>query len=1087
MTRPSVACATLVCMVLVSPAASLHAGSLTVNQLRCEYKSDPIGIDITEPRLSWQLAPQKSGQRTLKQTAYQILVSSSLEQLQRDQGNLWDSGQTESDQSVNVVYAGQPLSTLQDCFWKVRVWDQNGKVSDWSEPGRWVMGVLQDSDWHATWIGFDGGARTDDSQTGELNKLMGFAGNEWIWTAGAQAGNQPAGSAYFRRSFDLPADRTLARGLLVAAADDAAALYVNGNEVGRSSSWKTAANVDVTGQLRAGRNVLAISVTNGGTTPTPAGLLGKLILLFEEGSPLVIPIDTAWLSATTVDDQWQQVDFNDSNWTAASVIARHGDGPWGELQNKTEKVVPASYLRKQFAIDKPLKRAILYASALGLYEMHINGQRLDTDVLSPGWTDYSRRVHYLGYDVTKQLQSGENVLGAILGDGWYAGYLAFSGRRHYYGENTRLIARLQLDFTDGSSIVVGTDGSWQASYGPIREADLLMGCTYDARRELALWCSPQGDGSQWEPVVVDDKVQAHLQAHPGTPIRRMQELPARKVTQPQPGVYVFDLGQNMVGWVRLRARGPAGQKVVVRHAEMLNPDGTMYTTNLRAAKATDTYYLAGDTTRDYEPYFTFHGFQYVEVTGLDYQPELSDVTGIVVYSDLPGAGTFVCNDPLVNKLVENTVWGQKGNFLDVPTDCPQRDERAGWTGDAQVFMKTACLNLDSPAFFTKWLTDLCQDSQREDGGFGDVAPHVNVVGFGNTGWADAGVVCNWRMVEMYGDTRVVQQHYPTLLRYMDYLEKTSKDYIRGTGAYGDWLRLAGPQHSDAIGTAYYYYSTQLMVKLAQAIGRNDDAAKYARQAESIKQAFVRHFVKDDGSIVDEKGETGQTFYALAFALDLVPPQKHELAATQFVEEIQKQDWHLATGFLGTPMVLFALEKAGQTDLAYRLVLNRTYPSWLLQVELGSTTMWERWDGWLPDKGFQDPGMNSFNHYWLGCVGEWLLCSAAGIDTDGPGFARIIIHPKLASAGKGLTAARGEYDSIRGKIVSDWKQDAAGLSLSVTIPPNTTATVYVPAQDPSRVREGGKPARDAEGVKYLKSENGYAVFEVGSGEYAFTVK
>ena len=393
------------------------------------------------------------------------------------------------------------------------------------------------------------------------------------------------------------------------------------------------------------------------------------------------------------------------------------------------------------------------------------------------------------------------------------------------------------------------------------------------------------------------------------------------------------------------------------------------------------------------------------MTGLDYQPEPADVTGIVVYSDLARTGTFQCSEPLVNKLVENTVWGQKGNFLDVPTDCPQRDERAGWTGDAQVFMKTACLNLDSPAFFTKWLTDLCQDSQRDDGGLGDVAPHVNVVGFGNTGWADSGIVCNWRMFEMYGDTRVVQQHYPALVRYMDYLAKTSNQYIRGTGAYGDWLRLAGPQHSDAIGTAYYYYSTTLMAKLAEVVGKTDDVRKYDEQAQQIKAAFVSQFVKEDGRIVDAKGETGQTFYALAFGLDLVPDAQRDLVAQQFVKEIEKQDWHLATGFLGTPFVLFALEKAGQTDLAYRLVLNKTYPSWLLQVELGSTTMWERWDGWLPDKGFQDPGMNSFNHYWLGCVGEWLQCSVAGIDTDGPGFARITIRPKLAAPGQGLSAAR----------------------------------------------------------------------------------
>ncbi len=593
------------------------------------------------------------------------------------------------------------------------------------------------------------------------------------------------------------------------------------------------------------------------------------------------------------------------------------------------------------------------------------------------------------------------------------------------------------------------------------------------------------------PATEDRDVKANLEAHPSTPIRRIQEMPAAKITEPKPGVYVFDLGQNIVGWARLKAAGSPGRKVTVRHAEMLNPDGTIYTANLRAAKATDTYYLAGGAKRDYEPYFTFHGFQYVEVTGLEERPAPGDVTGIVVHSDLARVGAFESSNPLVNKLMENTVWGQKGNFLDVPTDCPQRDERAGWTGDAQVFMKTAGLNMDSPAFFTKWLTDLCQDSQRADGALGDVAPHISIVGFGNTGWGDAGLVCNWQMVQMYGDTRVVERHYPALVRYMDYLAGTSRDFKRGTGAYGDWLRLAGPQHSETIGTAYYFYATRLMAELAETLGKTDDVRKYRAQAESIRAAFVQNFLKDDGRIVDAKNATGQTFYALAFGLDLVPSERRAQVAERFVEEIEKQDGHLATGFLGTPFALSALVKAGQSDLAYRLLLNDTYPSWLLQVKLGSTTMWERWDGWLPDKGFQDPGMNSFNHYWLGCVGEWLMTTAAGLDTDGPSFGRITIHPVLPSAeavaaGKGLTSARGSYDSIRGRIESGWKIDAAGLRLEISIPANCTATVYVPAADPASVREGGEPINQATGVKFLRFEDGFAVYDVGSGNYVFAV-
>ena len=1071
-------------LFLSSLSHSLGAGCIRADNLRCEYKTEPVGIDIPQPRLSWVVLSTKEGQRSLKQQSYHIKVASTLDAL-KTKPDLWDSGKVNSDQTVNIEYQGKKLVSKQECYWSVNIWDQDGAESGWCKPQRWIMGFLNPADWHAQWVGFDG--KVPDNQS-KLASLLNFKGLSWVWTAGAKAGNQPVGDAYFRKVIDIPAGRKVVQANFLAVADDGFTLYLNGHDSGASSSWKSPASLDITGRIQPGQNAFGFKVSNAGNTPSPAGLMGKLVVLFEDGTdPLIVPIDGTWRCSRAPGERWKWADYEDVSWETCSAIVAYGAQPWGELKVGINVMSPAPYLRKSFALNKSVKRAVLFASALGVYELHLNGQVLNQDVLSPGWTDYSKRVHYFGYDISKQIKQGENALGAILGDGWYSGFLAFTGKRNYYGEHPRLLAHLYIEFKDGSSQIIGTDASWKAAHGPIREADMLMGCVYDARLEMPGWATSKFDDSSWSPVIVDATIKANLENHPSTPIRRMQEIPARKMSEPSPGVYVFDLGQNMVGWARVKVKGAPGKKVQVRHAEMLNPDGTIYITNLRAAKATDTYYMNGGQKRSFEPYFTFHGFQYVEVTGLDYRPQVGDVLGIVTYSDLPRTADFECSEPLVNKLVENTVWGQKGNFLDVPTDCPQRDERAGWTGDAQVFMKTACLNLYSPAFFTKWLTDLCADSQREDGGFGDVAPHVNVVSFGNTGWADSGVVCNWQMYKMYGDLRVVSKHYPALVRYMDYLAKTSKDYVRGTGAYGDWLRLAGPQHSEAIGTAYYYYTTSLMIELATALGKTADAAKYRALAEQIKSAFVRNFVKDDGRIVDGKGETGQTFYALAFGLDLIPAPLKQKAAQQFVVEIENQKGHLATGFLGTPFVLFALEKAGQTDLAYRMVLNQTYPSWLLQVKLGSTTMWERWDGWLPDKGFQDPGMNSFNHYWLGCVGEWLQCSVAGIDTDGPGFSYITIRPKLSSKGNGLTHASGKYESIKGLIESAWKQDKNGVSLKVTIPANTTATVYVPTISPESVTEGGKPVSRSKGLKFLRQESGYAVYSAGSGQYNFSSK
>jgi alpha-L-rhamnosidase len=1070
----------LICLGLNS-RVGLAASDFGPTTPRCEYETNPHAVATTQPRLGWVVA--SGAQRGVLQTAYQILVASSLDLLKRDQGDLWDSGKVTSDRSQHVVYAGKQLESDQVCFWKVKLWNQDGEASRWSSPARWTMGLLKASDWQARWIGFDASADEGASQA-QMSKLLDLEGSKWVWGHGAQPGNQPAGKMFFRKVVQLPSGRTLKQATFLLTADDSFRLFINGHLAGQGSTWKSLANPEITGRLQPGANAVGIEVTNGGSSPSPAGLLGRMIILFDSGEPMVVPIDASWRTSREAGERWAWTDYDASAWTAAAEIASFGDQPWGKIAGAAAGMEPAPFFRKTFSLEKPIKRATLFASALGVYELHLNGRPVDRDVLSPGWTDYHKRVHYFGYDVTTQVKRGENALGAILGDGWYAGYLAFTGKRHYYGDHPRFIAQMIVEFQDGSKEVVGTDGTWKASTGPIREDDLLMGCVYDARKEMPGWDTAGFSDAEWRPVTVDHEVKANLEAHPGAPIRRIAQIPARKLTEPKSGVYVFDLGQNMVGWARLKAQGEAGQKVVLRHAEMLNPDGTIYTANLRAAKATDTFYLQGGPKRSYEPSFTFHGFRYVEVTGLSEKPEVGDITGIGVHSDLPRTGWFQCSEPLVNKLALNSLWGEKGNFLDVPTDCPQRDERAGWTGDAEVFMKTACLNLDAPAFYTKWLVDLCDDSQRADGAFGDVAPHINVVSYGNTGWTDAGPVCNWRMYEMYDDTRVLQAHYPALVRHMQYLARTSKDFVRGTGAYGDWLRLAGPQHSDTIGTAYYYHTARLMAGIAQALGKNDDAQAYRALADHIRAAFVKNYIKPDGQILDNKNETGQTFYALAFGLDLVPADMKAKVAEQFVAALKKENDHLATGFLGTPFVLFALQKAGHPELAYKLVLNKTYPSWLQQVLWGSTTMWERWDGWRPDKGFQDPGMNSFNHYWLGCVSEWLFTQAAGIDTEGPGFRHIIIKPEILPAGTGFDWVRASYNSIRGRISSDWKRNEGQVQLDVSIPGNCQATVYVPAKAATDITESGKPASESPGVRFVRQDGDKAVFEVGSGQYRF---
>jgi alpha-L-rhamnosidase len=732
-------------------------------------------------------------------------------------------------------------------------------------------------------------------------------------------------------------------------------------------------------------------------------------------------------------------------------------------------------MRKPFSLSKPIKRATLYATALGLYEMHLNGQKVGNDIFTPGWTDYRKRIYYQTYDVTSLLKPGQNALGAVVGDGWAVGYVGLGGRNRYGVPFPRLLAQLNVTYADGTRQTLATDGTWKASQGPILEGDLLMGETYDARKEQAGWDTASFKESRWVPAKVEGEWQGKIEAYPGVPVQRMLTLKPKKITQPKPGVYVYDLGQNMVGWARLNSSGPAGTAVRLRFAEMLNPDGTIYTTNLRGARNVDTYTLRGGGKEVWEPRFTFHGFRYVEVTGYPGKPPMDAITGVVVHSVTPQAGTFACSSPMVNRLQHNIVWGQRGNFLEVPTDCPQRDERLGWMGDAQVFVRTACNNMDVSAFFTKWAQDV-DDAQHANGAFTDVSPDV-IGGAGTAAWGDAGVVVPWTIYQVYGDKRIIRDRYDSMTRWIDYMEQNSNGLLRPAAGYGDWLSIGANTPTDVIATAYFAYSTELLAEMARAIGKTADAEKYTALFNRIKDAFNRAYVSEDGHI---KGDT-QTCYVLALQMNLLPKEKQAQAIQYLVDRIRDKNWHLSTGFVGTSYLNSVLSRFGRTDVAYRLLNNDTFPSWGFSIKQGATTIWERWDGWTPDRGFQDPGMNSFNHYSFGAVGKWLFGTVAGIQSDQPSFKQIVIRPE---PGGGLSYARATYDSIRGPVASDWKITGNDLTLKVTIPANTEATVYVPSTGNGAVTEGGKLVNRAEGVKFLRNEPGYAVYKVGSGNYAF---
>ena len=765
----------------------------------------------------------------------------------------------------------------------------------------------------------------------------------------------------------------------------------------------------------------------------------------------------------------------------------------GESVGTPDRGVAAPCLRKSFTLEKSAGSARAYVSALGIYALTINGRRVGEDVFAPGWTDYRHRVPYRTYDVGPLLREGENVVGAVLGDGWYCGHLGPKPRQQY-GERPWLLLQLEV----GSRRVV-SDASWKVADGPVLENDLLMGEQYDAQRETPGWDSPGFDESAWKSVRLLETPQAALWAHPGPPVRATQELAAKSVTRSPGGGnrFIVDFGQNLVGRTRLTVRGEAGRTVRLRFAEVLSRDGAIYTDNLRGARQTDEYTLrGGGEIETYEPRFTFHGFRYAEVSDCPGGVAPDTLTAVVLGSDIEQTGTFRCSDPLVNRLQENIDWGQRGNFLEVPTDCPQRDERMGWTGDAQVFIATACLNRGVADFFTKWLTDLT-DAQNADGSYPGIAPDTMAIGkdqWGNGGrdggpaWADAGIICPWTLYRRYGDRRILERHYPSMRRYLEYLKAACPDGLSSDRGYGDWLSTDAATPKPLIGTAFYAHVADLMARVADVLGKPADAAAYREVRATAREAFVNHFLTSDGVVA---GGT-QTADLLALHFDLLPEARRRAVAEHLVADVRSRGTHLSTGFVGTPYMNPTLTATGHAGVAFDLLMQKTFPSWLYPVTQGATTVWERWDGYRDDVqkngGFQDQGMNSFNHYAYGAIGQWLYADVAGLGLDdGPqsaGYKKLRIAPHV---GGGLTSASATLDTPHGRAESAWTVGGGTLRLTVVVPPNTTATVRLPAKSADRVAEGGGPLAKAEGVSGVSAGDGTVSCEVAPGRYEFEVE
>jgi alpha-L-rhamnosidase len=694
----------------------------------------------------------------------------------------------------------------------------------------------------------------------------------------------------------------------------------------------------------------------------------------------------------------------------------------------------------------------VYITSLGIYQLFLNGEKVGDDLFAPGWTTYNKRLQYQTYDVTSMLKM-ENAIGIIVGDGWFRGNIA---KNLCYGDQLALLLQLQIFYTDGTSETIVSDKNWKANTGAILESDIYNGETYDARLEMAGWANTGFDAGKWQNVAILNHSKDILVAQKGVPVKAIEELKPQKIITTPKGETVFDMGQNMVGWVRLKVNGKKGDVITLKFAEVLDKEGNFYMENLRAAKCTDTYILKGECEEIWEPKFTFHGFQFVKLEGLSEMPKLDQITGVVIHSEMNPTGAFSCSDSLINQLQHNIQWGQKGNFLDVPTDCPQRDERLGWTGDAQVFAPTAAFNFDVAGFYTKWLKDLAAD-QLEDGKVPDVIPDVRFGRGGSTAWADAALIVPWTMYLTYGDKRILEEQYASMKGWVEYMrDRAGEDYLwTDDKHYGDWLAFATTSSSypgattekDLIATAYFKYSSGLLAEIAKIIGKNDDAKTYSTLAENIKKAFVTEFVTSNGRLISHT----QTAYSLALSFDLLPKNLIQNAAKYLADDVKKMG-HLTTGFVGTPLLCKSLSDNGYDSLAFKLLIRKEYPSWLYPITQGATTIWERWDGQKPDGTFQTVGMNSFNHYAYGAIGEWLYTYVAGIkiDEQNPGYKHFYFQPH---PGGGLTNASAEFESIYGKIKSVWKIEDGNFIYDIEIPANTKATVILPNSEEKELGSG----------------------------------
>ncbi|AEI42202.1 alpha-L-rhamnosidase [Paenibacillus mucilaginosus KNP414] len=814
----------------------------------------------------------------------------------------------------------------------------------------------------------------------------------------------------------------------------------------------------------------------------------------EYAGPELAPRTRYYYRVKVWDSCGRESDWSEAAWWETGLLGRE---PW-----RADWITPAAdgldaaseavfLLRKSFSLQSRITSARIYASALGLYELYLNGSRIGEELLAPGWTSYGHRIQYQTYDVTALLRKGVNGIGLMLADGWYKGGMGEGKFR--YGDRRAALLQLCVRYEDGSEAWIVTDSGWKAAAGPVLYSNIYNGEKYDARLEREGWSTGTFEDNDWKAVEVLDGPKDKLVAQENEPVRVTEEIRPAAVLLTPNGNTVLDMGQNMVGRIRLTVKAPAGTCIKLKHAEVLDKEGNIYFGNLKEARQEVEYIAKGEGTEVYAPRFTFQGFRYVRVEGYPGEAGVlppDSFVGQVMHTDMNRTGGFECSDPLVNQLQRNIVWGQRGNFIDVPTDCPQRSERLGWTADAQVFVSTALFNYQGGPIFTKYMRDLKAD-QLPDGGIPFVIPNVQD-GDSAAGWGDAAVIIPWTLYQYYGDKRILEEQYASMKAWVEYIRAQGEnEYAWNTGfQFGDWLALDAKENSyvgatprDLVATAYYAYSTRLLRSSAEILGRGEDAEEYGRLLDGILSYFRGEYVTPFGRMAAPT----QTAHVLALVFGLVDGSARKRIARDLNELIVENDYHLTTGFVGTPYLCFALSDNGYHSTAVKLLQQQSYPGWLYPITKGATTVWEHWDSIKPDGTFWSDNMNSFNHYAYGSIGDWLYRKVAGLDMDGsaPAYKKLRLHPKPAA--RGLRSASASFESMYGEIRSGWRTADGRIEVTVRVPANTRAEVLLPGAQAAHVLAGGQPLAGTEGIgPGFETEEGL-LLTVGSGDYTFTYK